>query len=444
MPSKRKLEQPAITFPKPFLWGAAVASYSVEGGNFASDWWAWEQRPGRIAHDASSNSASGHFERFKEDFELAASFGHRAVLLNLEWSRIEPEQGAFHEAALFHYEQVFEALTAHHLEPVCVLQQVTLPKWFADAGGWCAHEAPERFAAYTAKVIERFGHFCKYWIPIYEPIHYLRRTYLEGLWPPGVRHPLHAHTALKHMMEAHASAYRLIHKDLADPRVGLSIRLRSVAPHDVESSWDLRTARREVFLSNELLVRAVRKDEWPRLLHKVPEFVGAADFLACSYHGREHVRFNPLEWRNLCVERVDVQGKPAKAHAMETAPEDLSALLAAASAHGLPLMVTGNGISTSDDAVRCRYLLDHLVQVHRAITNGADIRGYFHRSLLDGFEWLRGYDARYGLFHVDRRTLARTPNPSAYLYKEICEANAVRDGVAARFSPAWKGDSQSA
>lgn len=444
MPSKRKLEQPAITFPKPFLWGAAVASHSVEGGNFSNDWWAWEQRPGRIAHDASSKTASEHFERFKQDFELAASFGHKAVLLNLEWSRIEPEQGAFNEAALFHYDQVFETLTAQHLEPLCVLQQVTLPKWFADAGGWRAREAPERFAAYTAKVIERYGHFCRYWIPVCEPMHYVRRTHLEGLWPPGAQHPLHARTALKHIMEAHAAAYRFIHKNLREPRVGLSIRLRSVAPYDAGSSWDLRTARREILLSNEMLVRAALRNEWPRLLHRVSDFAGAADFLACGYYGRERVRFNPFERRNLCVEKVDVQGKPAKAHAMEAAPEDLGKLLCAASAHGLPLMITGNGISTTDDAVRCMYLLEHLEQVHRAMANGAEILGYFHRSLLDGFEWLRGYDARYGLFHVDRHTLTRTPNPSAYLYKEICETGAVRAGVAERFCPAWKERSHSA
>jgi beta-galactosidase len=118
----------------------------------------------------------------------------------------------------------------------------------------------------------------------------------------------------------------------------------------------------------------------------------------------------------------------------------MHAVLIELAEYSLPIVVTGNGVATTDDGIRCRYLLDHLAEVRRAMEDGVDIRGYFHRSLLDSFEWTRGYSVRYGLFHVDKTTKTRTPNQSAFLYKEFCESGAVRRGTVAQFCPGWQGE----
>lgn len=106
-----------------FLWGAAVSAHAVEGGNFNSDWWRWEQRPGRVRENGSSKVAADHFRRYREDIGLARKLGHGALLFNLEWSRIEPEPGRFDDGSIAHYGDVFDALAEAGLEPVCALFQ---------------------------------------------------------------------------------------------------------------------------------------------------------------------------------------------------------------------------------------------------------------------------------------------------------------------------------
>ena len=144
----------------------------------------------------------------------------------------------------------------------------------------------------------------------------------------------------------------------------------------------------------------------------------------------------------LFADRVGPTGRPVSDEECARDTAGFREILERSSRHGLPIMLVGNGIATDDDDQRRTYLLDHLSVIHRCLQDGLDIRGYFHRAFLDGFEWTHGYSARYGLVHVARDTLARTPNPSAYLYKDICDTGAVRRGTVARFCPAWHLDGE--
>lgn len=436
-------EQPGvITFPKNFLWGATLSAHQVEGGNYANDWWRWEQRPGRIRDRANSQVAAGHFTRFEADFDLARKLGMRAILFSIEWSRVQPVPKAFDEAAIAHYGAVLDALIVRGIEPVCVLHHVTNPSWFTERRGWRNRGSPDFFEAYAARMAAEFAPKCRWWVPFYEPMHAVRMAYLEGIWPPGAQNPAAGiMEALERLKQAHDRAYRAIHAQRPDAMVGAALRGRANRPQDKDRSWDVRAAHGQNkwpvrFLGPRKAWVMDRFRPWQRR-----EPGGALDqpldFLGVGFYGAETVRFNPFKPRHLFVKYTDAFGSPVGVETCEAAPESFYHVLREMARYGLPILVTGNGIATEEDRRRCVYLLDHLAVVHRCLQEGMDIRGYFHRAFLDGFEWTRGYSARYGLVHVARETLARTPNTSAYLYKDICESGTLRRGTLARFCPEW-------
>ena len=418
-------------FPKQFLWGATTSAHSVEGSDFDSDWWRWEQRPGRVVGQATSKVAADHFARFEDDFRLACKLGHKAHLFSLSWSRIEPEEGSFDGAALSHYAAVFEALATNGMEPVCVLQHISLPEWFAAQGGWVRRDSPTAFVRYAGTVAENLGGMCRIWIPIFEPMYFVDTAFLHGCRPPEERNPMKAFRVLRHLMEAHARCYDLLHARQPDSIVGIGIRGRRFQPEDPNSPWDFRAARRESARYAHWIPRAVTKGRFFRGLAPRDAWMNRADFVGLSYYGQETVRFSAMASRRLCIRPTGPRARP------RPDPHGFRDLLIEMASHQLPLLVTGNGLATDDDVRRAHFLLDHVSVLNQAREDGLDIRGYFHRSLLDGFEWGEGYRPRYGLIHVDRATLGRTPNGSAYLFKDICETGWPHAGTLRRLCPTW-------
>ena len=421
-----------------FLWGAAVSAHAVEGSNFNSDWWGWEQRPGRVRDSASSKVAADHFTRYREDFGLARKLGHRALLFNLEWSRIEPKPGRFDDGVLEHYGDVFEGLAGAGLEPVCALHHGTSPGWFADLGGWAGADAARQFQRYAQKVAEAFGKRCRWWIPILEPMHLVEMSYVEGLWPPGRGGVLDGAKAFVNIVQAHACAWRALHAVRGDAMVGASTRARRFRPLNAHSAWDYRAAMRETARCNHWLFDAVTGGKWPRIPVAGPaEVSGTADFLAFSYYGMEVAKFSAMRPGRLFTQVVDDAGCPVRNPLPQPCAEGLREIIDAYGRYDLPLLISGNGVGTGDDVERCGFMLDHVSVVLDCMKQGADLQGYFWYSLLDGFEWTEGYGPRYGLIHVDPSSQARTPNASAYLYRDICESGMVRRGVVDQFCPGW-------
>ena len=420
------------------MLGSALSAHTVEGRGFDCDWWRWEQRPGRIPQEANAAVAADHYERFEADVDLARQFGLRAHLFTVEWSRIQPAPDTFDEPSIAHYEAVVDALTARGIEPVCVLHHVTVPSWFAEQGGWSHPEAPDLFSRYAERMARHLGPKCRWWIPIHEPVYALSTGLIEGLWPPGLSQPWHAARALRHVLHAHAKAYRAIHDHRADALVGASLRARLFSPLDAYSAWDVRTARREGFRYNHLYLRALAEGRSLLLRRADPHIARSVDFIGVSYRGSETVHFSAFRPLRLCAALTDPPGARLPAPKPQPDARGFSRVLDELGRYGLPILVTGNGVATDDDGERCRFLLDHLGVVLDCLKKGIDIRGYLHYALLDGFEWHDGYTARYGLFHVDRETLVRTPNNSAYLYKDVCEHRELRPGAIERFCPGWR------
>lgn len=420
-----------IAFPKSLLFGAVASAHEAEGGAVDSDWQRWEQRPGRIRGDATSATGAGHYERFAQDFALARQFGHTAHLFTVEWARVAPRPDAFDEDALRHYAEVASTLRGLGITPYCALHHVTLPRWIADGSGWTSAETVERFAAYTRRVVAAIGSDCAAWIPLLDPMHTVMRGYGLGDWPPertglGIARG----RAVTHVIAAHFAAWRAIKETDSAHQVGVSIRATRSEPVDPDSAWDLRAAWRWDGFAAWLLpdaVLGVRRR--PGLSHA--EDAPAADFIGLTWGGRHRVRFGAFRPASLCAVATPLADP-------REAGTGLDAAITDAATYGAPIVVTGIDLTAPDDATRCVLLLDRLREIRSAMRAGADVRALFARSLLDGFAWRDGYEVRSGLFHVARDTLARTPNDSAYLFKEVCETGRLRRGTLGRHCPHWE------
>ncbi|MDA8597168.1 family 1 glycosylhydrolase, partial [Candidatus Pacebacteria bacterium] len=170
-------------FPNNFYWGAATASYQVEGGNYDCDW-AEAAAEGKVP---VAGKLADHYHLYEKDFDLAKELGHNAHRFSIEWARIEPEEGVFDEAEFEHYREVLRSLRARNLEPFVTLWHFTLPLWFSETGGFQRKDAPAVFARYTAKVVEAMGDLCTHYATINEPNVYATHGYLYGAWPPFKR-----------------------------------------------------------------------------------------------------------------------------------------------------------------------------------------------------------------------------------------------------------------
>ncbi len=227
-------------FPPGFLWGAATSSHQVEGNNRWNEWWAAEQA-GALPY--ASGEACSHYERYEQDFDMAQSWGHKAHRLSLEWSRIEPVEGTWNEAAIAHYRDVIRALKQRGLEPVVTLHHFTNPAWFTRLGGWLRRDSVARFGRYVAYVVQQLGTEVMYWLTINEPTVYVMQGYINGVWPPFVRTAWgKAVRVCYHMARAHVAAYRIIHQRDTDARVGFAHSAPLVMPCRADKPWDRMAA----------------------------------------------------------------------------------------------------------------------------------------------------------------------------------------------------------
>lgn len=426
-----KKNQIETAFPSDFLWGASACAHQVEGGNYQSDWWRWEQRPGRIAGGATSADSAGHFTRFENDFALAKRLGLNAHLFNVEWARVEPEPNQYNEDALAHYAAVAETLVRVGIAPICGLVWGTLPKWLGDAGGWTAPGMVGRFQQYARRVVDRLGPHCGWWIPVIEPMWSLRKGYLEGAWPPEKAGVFGARSALHNIFNAHAAAYEAIHERVPHAMVGSALRVKSVEPADEDSPWDLHAARWEAWLHPKVLLDALVRGQLP-LGRTSGGGDSLVDFIGISFFGKERARFQLRKVARLVLGGTAHDDPHADEERIPD-PDRLLANLKEFGAYGKPLLVTGSGAATTEDAIRCRHIRDDVRVLEEAIHAGLDVCGYIHHTLMDGFTWAHGYRQRWGLIHVDFETLARTPNPSAYFLREIIQAGAIPPGADRRF-----------
>jgi beta-glucosidase len=415
-----------------FLWGAGTSAHQVEGGNDRNDWWDWEQTPGRIQNGDRSGAACKSWERYEEDLDLLRALGLDAYRLSIEWSRIEPDPGRYDEAAIDHYRRVLLACRARGITPMVTLHHFTNPRWFAALGGWEVERNLPHFTRFASLAGERYGDLVDLWITINEPEVLGFHGYDEGSWPPGVKDRSRALHVIANLLEAHGlAAAALREADRVDADQDGAPALIGVAKHWVLleplrpwSPLEHISAGLQHRVFNVAVARALRGDPIELSIpgarpvrRRVDALRGSSDFLGVNYYTRWMVNLIGRE------PRVARPGAALNDLGWEVYAQGLERALVECAAFGLPLHVTENGIADAEDRLRPAFIRESLAALDRARARGADVRGYFHWSLLDNFEWNDGYHGRFGLYAVDfaRTDLPRIPRPSARVYAEEIE-----------------------
>jgi beta-glucosidase len=437
-----------LAFPAGFLWGVATSSHQYEGGNTNNQWHAWE-RAGHIKSGEASghacdwwDAASGQAEA---DFDRAAAMGVNALRLSLEWSRIEPRAGEWDGAALDRYRKLLAGLRARGLAPMVTLHHFTHPIWFAERGGFLAPDAVPLFTRYVSRAVEALRDLCDCWCTINEPNVYSVRGYQLGGWPPGrVGDISGAVRAQATMARAHAAAYREIHRLQPTARVGWAQHFNTFDPANPRSPLDRLVAGVQDAGFNDFFPRAVLtgRAAFPFGLFAgdLTEVKGTCDWVGINVYARDLVAFDLRAPTTLFGRRFAAPGAPQGDKGVDSLfggiyPAGIARVARRVSAFGKPIYVTENGVADASDRLR-PWLIAHAVRaMHDAIAEGIDLRGYFHWSLVDNFEWDEGWGMRFGLYALDEKTQQRAPRPSAALYGSIARANTLTPEMLPEHAP---------
>ncbi len=420
-------------FAKGFLVGAATAAHQVEGNNIYSDYWAQEQLP-HSSFAEPSGIACDHYNRYEEDIRLLAEAGLGAYRFSMEWARIEPEEGKFDDAEIEHYRQVIACCKANGVEPVVTLLHFTSPKWLIAKGGWEAESTIAYFERYVTYVMERLGSELHYVCTINEANMGLQlaaiskrfRLMAEQAAKAGaaagksaegtVQVGMNFQKMMENMKYAAAEnagvfgdpqpkifvSERTPEGDLLVMRAHAAARqaIRAICPH-VKVGLTLSLHELQAQPGGESFAEAAWKEEFTHYLPYIQEddFLGVQNYTRTLYGPQGQL---PAP-----------EGAELTQMAYEFYPQALENVLrkVAADFHG-DLMVTENGIATADDTRRVAFIQQALEGVQRCMADGLPIKGYFYWSLMDNFEWQKGFAMNFGLIAVDRTTMARTTKPS--------------------------------
>ena len=439
------------TFPANFLWGTATAGYQMEGQSTNTEFWQWEQTPGHILGGRLSGNACDWWNgrRWQEDFDRAAADGHTALRMSVEWSRVQPERDRWDEYALDHYRQMVLGLRERGLTPMVTLHHFVDPLWATEPGRhiWETGEVVGLFEQYARKVATALGEVCDLWCTINEPNSYMVQGWVRGVVPPQKKDIGLAFKVAANLLRAHAAAYRAIHAVQPQAMVGLPVHFHWVMPAHAGFGPDEWAARSQFNSFSALFTQAVASGRlrrpviWPV---SVPEARDTQDYIGLQYYTTDVVRFdlsNPTELfgRRSNPPGAELDDAAAAGHdGYADYPLGMFEALRWVQAFRLPIYLTENGFGVKDDAARRRYLIGHLRQVWRGVNFNWDIRGYFHWSLVDNFEWDRGWEHRFGLYELDPDTQVRTARPSAQLYSEIARSHSLTSDMVARYAPEMK------
>ncbi len=431
--------------PADFLWGAATASFQIEGatredGRGESIWDRFCATPGKVKNGDTGEPACDHYHRYPRDVTMMKELGLRAYRFSIAWPRILLEgTGRVEEKGLDFYDRLVDELLAAGIRPFATLYHWDLPQILQDRwGGWAGRDTAEAFAAYADVVSRRLGDRVKDWVTLNEPWCLAWLGYGWGQHAPGLRDPQLAITATHHLLLDHGYAVPALRRNSPDARVGVTLNLAPAHPA-TDSAEDGAVARLSDGLSNRLYLDPIFKGSYPA---DVIDGLGVSgpsirpgdmeairapiDFLGVNYYMRFVVKADPTG-RNPFGEHVRVEGAERTAMDWEIYPEGLRELLARVHRDYAPavMYVTENGAAFDDvvgpdgrvrDERRRAYLEAHFAQAARAIADGAPLQGYFVWSLMDNFEWAEGYDRRFGLVYVDYDTQERTVKDSGRWY----------------------------
>ena len=442
-------------FDKNFIWGSATASYQIEGawnedGRGLSIWDVFCHEKGNVEEGHTGDVACDHYHRFREDVRLMKELGIRAYRFSISWTRIFPDGvGKVNEAGVRFYSELLDALLENGIEPYITLFHWDYPYALYCKGGWLNDESVRWFADYAAKIAELYSDRCKNFITFNEPQCFIGTGYLTGNHAPGLRVSYRDIFRMCHnVLKAHGAAVIALRENAKQP---LSIGYAPTCTADyplTDSPEDIEAAKKCLFACPPLGRGLMRNVSWwsdPVMLGRYPADGLAlyGDYLPEITEADMKLISQPIDFyaQNIYNGRAVISdGKggfsfaPRAVGAAKTAiqwsvtPECLRwGPCFLYERYGCPVFITENGMSAHDavsmdgkvhDPNRIDFLHRYLLELEKAIDDGADIRGYFLWSFMDNFEWAKGYTDRFGIVYVDYETQKRIPKDSAYWYRD--------------------------
>lgn len=453
---------PPYALPADLSWGAAVAAQQVEHQQ-PSDWTRFEQEalaagrtghgeepgvalPGHIAAldqaPAEARQYKADFDRqFTEDLKLARQHGHTAFRFSIDWARLYPRPGmdAPDPEGLAFYRAVFDTLRTLGLDPYVTLFHFSSPAWLWEevggARGWERPDALEHWRTFVSAVVREFGGDVRSWCTLNEPMVFVYNGYLEGVFPPLERRagPAEVAPVVIRLLEAHTIAYRLIHEDAAargrEAQVGLTQHTRAFEPWRgwlvLDRVGAQMTAQAFIWDVLDALQTGVYRMTGTEVEAPIQGLAGSMDYVGINYYGRFYVEVSPTDLTRPIIHPNDPSDPEERSSDLGWAlyPRGLGLVLDEAQRrYGLPLYVLEHGVADAadDDRLRQHALVTHLRELALARARGVDVRGYFHWSLVDNFEWAEGFGARFGLVRVDYADgFRRVPRPSLALMAQL-------------------------
>jgi len=390
-------ERPAIkTFPRHFRFGTSTSAAQVETAS-GHDWVGFTARDGAIF-----NRTTDHELRWEEDLDIIRFLAPN-YRMSLMWSRLQ--QGAFQDLdpdAVKHYRKVLQGLNDRGVEVMMVLHHFASPLWFTSAGGWAEPSSVEVWLDFVHRVVDTFGEFITSWNTFNEPNIYITMGSILGQFPPCRTNPVHAMKTLGNMARAHGRAVEFLHKQKPEDQVGVSINTAVLEGENLLGKLPARLS-----------------DWW---YHEfIPSWFEGVDFFGMSYYAR--IGYSPMP-RTVIETPQRFEGTGIEHDDMwEYYPKGLGINIRRFwEKYRIPVVITENGVCTGDDALRARGITEYLSEVHDCLQEGVDIRGYYHWSPWDNFEWNLGPSYRFGLYETDPKTHERVQRGSARLYARITQS----------------------
>ncbi|MCB1070723.1 MAG: beta-glucosidase [Kiritimatiellae bacterium] len=448
-----------MSFPEHFVWGAAAASYQIEGSTQGIDgcgesvWDLFCKRPGAVKGGDTGFIACDHYHRYREDVALMKEIGLQAYRLSVMWPRVMPEgTGSVNEQGLDFYDRLIDTLLAADITPWVTLFHWDYPATLFQRGGWLHDDSPMWFEAYAMVVVNRLSDRVRHWFTLNEPACFIALGHQAGVHAPGLQLPAaDVNRAWHHAMLAHGRAVRVIrhHSKSPHPLVGAAPVIRTCIPAS-ESAADIEAARRMMFEAQEpsmfepgwnlgpLFEGAYPDDAmalWgadaPTVRDGDMELIGEKlDFMGLNIYQSGLVKAGPDGAPESIPYRHDhprtLLGWPVTPDALRWGSKFLY------ERYRVPVVITENGLALNDwvsldgkvhDPLRIDFLTRYLQGLEQSIREGIEVLGYFHWSIMDNFEWAEGNAARFGLIHVNYVTQQRTIKDSGYWYRDLIRSH---------------------
>lgn len=417
-----------IQFPRGFVWGVASSSHQVEGGCSNNQWSAWESQ-GRIKSGDHVGLACDWWRNAEQDFDRAQELGINALRLSVEWSRIEPEEGRWDVSAIGRYRAMLKALEQRRIRPFVTLHHFTNPLWFEGKGAFQSPQSIELFQRFTHRVVAELGDLCNDWTTFNEPNVYSALGYFLGEFPPGRRgHFLQAALVTRNLCLSHAAAYRTIHGLQPKANVGWAQHVVVFKPRRPESDIDRWLTAFVDRRFNDNFAESILYGRAPFPLNKIRQNLAdvkdTCDYIGINYYSRLRAGLALNSPRTLFFQLTVPPHKPQGDSGVEIPygeayPKGLRRAAKRFAEFHKPIYILENGVPDRDDRIRPWVMRAAVKQMRKLLAAGIDLRGYFHWSLTDNFEWNEGWHLRFGLIELDPVTQQRKARPSAQVYAEI-------------------------